>query len=93
LFDYAHVCAASRPGFDTAHLPPAVARAFARRSATPDQIRTTPHGLACIAANLRMAVSATEIRAALAQGDNVDALLPPAVLDYIKQHHLYENTP
>jgi nicotinate-nucleotide adenylyltransferase len=91
LFDYAHVCAASRPGFDVTRLDAAVAREFARRTATPEQIRMTAHGLAFLATNLAVDVSATEIRNALARGETADTLLPPGVLDYIKQHHLYEN--
>lgn len=92
LFDYAHICAASRPGFaiDDAHLPPPVAREFTRRAGTPDQIRNSAHGLTCVATNLAVDISATEIRAALQHGRQPDSLIPPAVLDYIKQHHLYQ---
>jgi nicotinate-nucleotide adenylyltransferase len=93
LFDYAHVCAASRPGFDinVAQLPAEVSREFARRSATPEQIRNTPCGLAYVAGNLAVDISATEIRAALQRGEQPDSLIPAGVLDYIKSHHLYEN--
>lgn len=92
LFDYAHICAASRPGFDLdgKHVPPEVAGQFARRAATPAQIRGTPHGLTCIAANLSVDISATQIRAALKCGEDAGALIPSGVLDYIKQHHLYQ---
>ena len=34
-------------------------------------------------------VSASDIRARIARGDDVSAMLPPAVLDYIKQKGLY----
>lgn len=91
LFDYAHICAASRPGFatDQTLLPSEVAREFARRTATPEQIRTTPSGLAFLADNLAFDISATQIRSALKHGEPVGSLIPPAVLDYIKHHHLY----
>ena len=36
-----------------------------------------------------MDVSASEIRARLARGDDVSALVPARVLDYIRQHRLY----
>jgi len=36
-----------------------------------------------------LAVSGSEIRACIARGDDVSAMLPPAVLDYIQTHHLY----
>jgi nicotinate-nucleotide adenylyltransferase len=93
LFDYAHLCAASRPGFDIdeAHIPAEVRSEFARRAATPQQIRETPHGLTYLATDLAVDISATRIRAALESRQHADALIPPGVLDYIKQHHLYQN--
>jgi nicotinate-nucleotide adenylyltransferase len=93
LFDYAHICAASRPGFamDASQVPSEVAQAFARRNATLQQIRETPHGLTYLASNLAVDISATEIRAALQRGEQPDALIPGGVLDYIEQHHLYKN--
>jgi nicotinate-nucleotide adenylyltransferase len=91
LFDYAHLCAASRPGFTIGNeqLAPEVAREFSRRAGTPEQMRSTPNGLTCLASNLALDVSATEIRAALQEG-RVPVQLPPRVLDYIQQHHLYQ---
>ncbi len=91
LFDYAHLCAAARPGFsiDTQHLPQAVAKEFSNRTGTLEQIRTTPHGLTYLAADLAVDVSSTKVRSALRSGNRPDSLVPQAVLDYIKQHHLY----
>lgn len=93
LFDHAHLCAASRPGFslDVTHLPSEVAREFKRREASAGQIRNSPHGLTCLATNLAVNISATEIRAAFERGELLEALVPTGVLDYIKQHHLYGN--
>lgn len=93
LFEHAHICAASRPGFqlDDAHMAAEVVREFARRAATPEQIRSTPRGLAYLATNLAVDISATQIRAALEQGTDVGSLIPAGVLDYIQQHHLYRN--
>jgi nicotinate-nucleotide adenylyltransferase len=34
-------------------------------------------------------ISASDIRARIARGGDVSALVPPAVLDYIRRHHLY----
>jgi nicotinate-nucleotide adenylyltransferase len=36
-------------------------------------------------------ISATEIRRRLAVGQPIDGLTPPAVVDYIKEHHLYRS--
>jgi nicotinate-nucleotide adenylyltransferase len=93
LFDYAHICVASRPGFtiDADHVPDQVAHELTRRAGTPGQLRTTPHGLTYLATNLAVDISATEIRAALQRGDRPESLVPKAVLDYIEQHHLYKN--
>jgi len=92
LFDYAHLCAAARPGFpaEVAQLPAALAREFARRAASPAQIRGTPSGLTYLATNLAVDVSATQIRAALQRKEHPAALLPSGVLDYIEHHHLYQ---
>ncbi len=37
----------------------------------------------------QLAISSTQIRQCLQQGRQADYLLPPQVLDYIHQHHLY----
>jgi len=93
MFDYAHICAASRPGFaiDAGHVPADVAQEFARRAGTPEQIRHTAQGLASLAPNLAVDISATEIRAALERGEHPISQLPLGVLDYIEQHHLYKS--
>jgi nicotinate-nucleotide adenylyltransferase len=92
LFELAHICAASRPGFTLENhiLPAMVAREFSRRAATPDQIRDTPHGLTYLASNLAIDISATQIRAAFARGEQPRQQIPVRVLDYIQQHHLYQ---
>jgi nicotinate-nucleotide adenylyltransferase len=93
LFDYAHICAASRPGFamDASHLPAPVAAEFARRAGTSTQLRAAPHGLAYLASDLAVDISATEVRAALERGERPASLVPHEVLDYIQHHHLYKN--
>lgn len=93
LFELAHICAASRPGFTTedSRIPAIVAREFSRRAATPDQIRCAPHGLTCLASSLAVDISATQIRSALQRGERPRSQIPPRVLDYIEQHHLYQN--
>lgn len=117
LFDYANLCAAARPGFVLAGptVPAAVSTEFARRAATPEQLREAAHGKSFLAPDLAVDISATTIRAVLGdsqhrsqqrsqqhteqhrdqQGQNpspsLASLVPPAVLDYIQQHHLYKN--
>ncbi|WDZ98465.1 nicotinate-nucleotide adenylyltransferase [Herbaspirillum sp. WKF16] len=93
LFDYAHLCAASRPGFDLeeAHVPPAVMEQFTRRGGNPQEIRSTAHGYGYLASGLAVDISSTEIRAQLQRGTRPDSLIPAGVLDYIEQQHLYRN--
>jgi nicotinate-nucleotide adenylyltransferase len=93
LFDYAHICAASRPGFsiDAQHMPQRVANEFAQRMGTLKQIRTVPYGLTYLGSDLAVDVSSTGIRTTLQHGSLPEQLLPRAVLDYIKHHHLYKN--
>jgi nicotinate-nucleotide adenylyltransferase len=89
LFELAHLCAASRPGFSVDQLPLAVGREFTRRAASAEQMRQTAQGLTCIASNLAIDVSSTQVRAALQRREPAQAFLPPAVLDYIQRHNLY----
>jgi nicotinate-nucleotide adenylyltransferase len=93
LFDYAHICAASRPGFtlDATQIPQAVADEYKRRMGALDQIRSKPQGLTFLASDLDVDVSSTEIRAALQRSERPEKWVPHAVLDYIEQHHLYKN--
>jgi len=94
LFDLAHLCFATRPGFalQGQALDPAVAEQLARRLASPAQLKASAHGLAFIATNLAVDVASTAVRQALADGDAGRAAkwLPGAVLDYIQRHHLYQ---
>ncbi len=95
LFDHAHLCAAARPGFaiDGEAVPEAVRQEFARRMATPAEIRNRACGSTYLAENLSVDISATAIRAALQHGERPAALMPATVLDYIEQHHLYQSKP
>jgi len=101
LFVLANIGVAARPGYTLQQeaLPPAVASALAPRLAPPEHLRTTPAGLVCLAQTLAVDISATAVRALLhKEGEpgrdatsSVNSLVPPVVLDYIQQHHLYKN--
>ncbi len=65
LFDFAHICAATRPGFDLASIPPAVAQEIDARRARADVLQATPCGHLLIDTTLAFNVSATDIRAHL----------------------------
>lgn len=101
LFDLANIGVAARPGYrlEQDAMPPAVAQEIARRLASPQQVRTTPSGLVCLAHTLAVDISATQVRAALQDGaasgaapvNGATAYLARVVLDYIQQHNLYRN--
>ncbi|WP_348638419.1 nicotinate-nucleotide adenylyltransferase [Paraburkholderia sp. D15] len=65
LFDYAHIGAATRPGFDLASIPPAVAQEIDARRARAEVLQATPSGHLLIDTTLAFNVSATDIRAHL----------------------------
>jgi nicotinate-nucleotide adenylyltransferase len=92
LFTLAHVCVAARPGYelDGAGLPAAVAAEIGQRQAGLPEIRKQAHGLVHLARDFAVEISSTAIRAALQRGEHADSLIPPLVLDYIEQHHLYK---
>lgn len=105
LFELANIGVAARPGYtlDQDALPPTVAHELAPRMATPERVRATPAGLVCLAHTLAVDISATQVRALLRRegkpggepgGEprtDANSLVPPVVLDYIQQHHLYKN--
>ena len=99
LWDYAHLAAVSRPGFELDQLPPEVAREWSRRVGDATSLRSAPAGRTFLLETLHLDVSATDIRAALAGGTPGDdagrvlpgRLVPPAVLDYIETNHLYRS--
>lgn len=89
LFNYAHLCAATRPEYPIDISNSEVKNAFFTRLATPNQIHNQPHGLTYLANDLAEAISATQIRATLAQGERPSSLIPAVVLDYIDHNCLY----
>jgi nicotinate-nucleotide adenylyltransferase len=91
LFTLAHICAATRPGFsiDNNSINNEVVKEWSERSATLQEIKLKPAGKTFIAHDLAWDVSATDIRRELKQKQQTTSLIPPKVLDYIQQHHLY----
>lgn len=94
IFDYAHLCAASRPGFalHADQLSPAVSEVFKENLSDVQQLRQQAHGLSFLSHDLAIEGSATDVRAMLLSDIRPDKLVPAAVLDYIEQHHLYKRS-
>lgn len=99
LFDLAHICAATRPGFELTGAPEAVAREIAEREAPAPILQATPAGHLLIEAELALDIAATDIRAHLRDCIERHAHLPdasaehvpPAVWAYILKHRLYHS--
>ena len=89
LFELTHIAVAARPGwgFSLDALDAAdksVANEFKQRIGSITQLRTQPCGRTYLCADLSIDISSTQIR----DGDNL-SLVPPDVLNYIQQHHIY----
>ncbi len=84
LFELAHIAVATRPGFDLDAIDPVVATEFKQRAGGAEQLRNRPHGHTYLCADMAIDISSTQIR----RRNNL-SLLPPKVLDYIQQHHIY----
>lgn len=81
-----HIVVLSRPGAASGSLP-----AWARGRVTENvaDLQQTPAGRLVFLAVSPQDISATRIRAALAQGGPVAGMLPEAVLEYIRVNHIY----
>jgi nicotinate-nucleotide adenylyltransferase len=106
IFALAHIAVATRPGFPLDDFAPPLATEFASRSrpraeggpscsrpASADFL-TAPCGHIFTFELVAGTVSATEVRDLLAAGaarQQLDALVPAPVLDYIHQHSLYRH--
>ncbi|HET7136611.1 MAG TPA: nicotinate-nucleotide adenylyltransferase [Casimicrobiaceae bacterium] len=93
LFDLAHVVVVPRPGSTLDDLPSVLAPEWqARHTADAQALRARTAGSIYVQPVAPHAISSTQIRNALAQGDvrSIDALLPAAVLSYIGSRRLYQ---
>jgi nicotinate-nucleotide adenylyltransferase len=94
IFSLAHIAVSCRPDFslDAKCLPEDLGQELSiRRSAHPDALKAAPAGGIVTFSMTQLAVSATQIRRLLADGQSARYLLPDTVLDYISSHSLYRN--
>lgn len=92
LLSLAHVAVSHRPGFpvEPASLPAELAQIYERSSLSdPSALAERPAGGIISFAMTQLAISATQIRRLLHNGDSPRYLLPDAVIEYIAQHQLY----
>lgn len=87
LFDYAHLVVLTRPGFETQGLDDFF---NARLAKDIKELAQNPAGKLFLSQVTQLDISATAIRNMIAKKQNPGFLLPDAVIEYIKQHQLYE---
>jgi nicotinate-nucleotide adenylyltransferase len=96
LFDLAHVVIAHRPGFRLkelqAALPAPLRKIYLRRLAGAPGMPLANAGSILTREITALDISATRIRAMLAQGSSPRYLVPDAVLEYIDHNHLYKDS-
>ena len=96
LFDLAHVVIAHRPGFRLqdleAALPATLRKIYLRRLADASGALRASAGSILTREITALDISATQIRAMLAQGSSPRYLVPDAVLEYIDHNHLYKDS-
>ncbi len=96
LFDLAHVVIAHRPGFRLqglkAALPAPLRKIYLRRLAGAPGMPLANAGSILTREITALDISATHIRAMLAQGSSPRYLVPDAILEYIDQNHLYKDS-
>ncbi len=88
----AHIVVAHRPGAvptEQAMAPALRALWQTRRCEVPAELHAAPAGRLWSHAMTALDISASAIRATLAQGHSPRYLLPDGVCDYIRHHHLY----
>ena len=94
IFSLAHIGVATRPGYalDIAQMDPELREEYQRRIDHDKSAITHQKASRIVAfAITPLDISASAIRVNITAGENVHDLLPPAVLDYIANNHLYSD--
>lgn len=89
LLDYCHLAVMARSNANQ-QLPTDVEHWLTRHAGTAQTVHQQAAGSVIHIAQPTLAVSSTQLRAALQHGRNLQFLLPQAVIEYIAQHDLYE---
>ena len=90
--DLTHLVVASRPGSSIPEEKWIKDLLKDRQTHDPKKLGMSPGGHIYLHQFISSAINATDIREKIATGEDTSAELPPGVLKYIKQHHLYEAT-
>jgi len=93
LFELAHIVVGYRPGYTITErigsVPAALREQYRQRLCASHALRDRAAGGIAVLAIPKLEISATVIRARLAEQRSIRYLLPQAVAQYIHQHNLY----
>lgn len=89
LFELAHVVVMRRPNAHGDYRAELKFQMEHRRATRVAELLEAPAGRVFPLSVTQLEISATAIRAMIANGDSPGFLLPPAVVDYIEKHRLY----
>ena len=89
LLDWAHIVIIARPGWELPRSGEVAQWLQEHRLDDHSGLRQQPNGGIVIEELRPLAISSTEIRRILGEGQSARYLLPQSVLDYIKTHQLY----
>lgn len=89
LLDYCHIVIIARPGWVLPGSGAVGGWLRGHRTEDPDRLAAHPTGAVLVVELRPLAISSTEIRAALAAGRSARYLLPEQVLEYIETNRLY----
>ncbi|KZZ41955.1 hypothetical protein A3759_14585 [Thalassolituus sp. HI0120] len=92
LLQLANLLVVSRPELDSAQQSNASdwqQQQLSQRQSDITQLLAAEHGRICLKALPELDISASYLRQAIKQGDNIRFLVPDAVLEYLNQHQLY----
>lgn len=89
LLNYAHIAVVSRPGCEYPDASSEVGLWLLENQGSPDTIAAQAAGTVSVYQLSLLAISATDIRAQIAQGESPSALLPQRVWQCIKERGLY----
>jgi nicotinate-nucleotide adenylyltransferase len=98
LFELAHFVVLNRPGFAVSQvLSPSLSAVWAGRlTRSADTLRESAHGCIYLHTVTPQSISATDVRHDIARGatdSELERVVPPAVLAYIRTHQLYRSAP
>jgi len=90
LFQFASIAVLARPGSAGSIVDARVADFLAGRTICCGDLLTRPSGFLSYLPHPPPSISSTDIRQAIANGENVQFLLPPSVIEYIRRYDLYD---